>query len=118
MKSFLRSFKYAFRGIYTGLANGRNQKIHALAGVFAISAALYCGLSGTEYCVLALTISAVFSAELFNSAIEELCDEICKGERRPSIERIKDMSAAAVLVTAIASLFVAFFLFVAPLLKK
>ncbi|HOT74782.1 MAG TPA: diacylglycerol kinase family protein [Candidatus Wallbacteria bacterium] len=118
MNSLLRSFKYAFRGIFTGLASGRNQKIHALAAFFAISAALYCGLSGTEYCVLALTISAVFSAELFNSAIEELCDEICKGERRPSIERIKDMSAAAVLVTAIASLFVAFFLFAAPLLKK
>ncbi|HBC73604.1 MAG TPA: diacylglycerol kinase, partial [Candidatus Wallbacteria bacterium] len=49
----------------------------------------------------------MFSAELFNSAIEALADEVCGGERREVIRRVKDMSAGAVLVTAIAAIVVA-----------
>lgn len=118
MKNFLLSFKYAFRGIIEGVRAGRNQKIHVAAAVFAIAAGLWAGLSAVEYCVLALTIAAVFSAELFNSAIEALADEVCGGERRKSIAKIKDMSAGAVLVTAVAALVVAWFLFGGKLLEK
>jgi diacylglycerol kinase len=118
MKKFLMGFKYAFMGILEGLRTGRNQKVHAAAAVFAAAAGVYTGLSAVGYCVLALTIAAVFSAELFNSAIEALADEVCGGERREAIRRVKDMSAGAVLVTAMAAIVVAYFLFVEPVVKN
>ena len=118
MNKFISGFKYAFRGILYGIKTGMNQKIHLAAAVFAVAAGIYTGLSDIGYCVLALVIAGVFSAELFNSAIEALSDEVCGGSQKKSIEVIKDMSAGAVLIMAIASVVTAYFLFIKPFLTK
>jgi len=44
----------------------------------------------------------VYALELVNSAIERLADKISP-ERDPDIGKIKDLTAAAVLITAIAA---------------
>lgn len=68
--------------------------VMVLAVVFHISATEWLFVTGC--CMLVLTM------ELLNTAIENLCD-LVSGEYHPLIKIIKDVSAAAVLVTAAGS---------------
>jgi diacylglycerol kinase len=100
-----RSFGYALRGIWVA-RRGRNMRIHLVAaGAVGLLAALR-GLSGARLGLLALTIGAVLAAELLNTAIERVCDFMCEGPD-PRIRDIKDLSAGAVLVVALAAVVVA-----------
>lgn len=104
------SFVYAFRGIAVSIVDGRNIKVHMLAAVVAVSAGFYFQLNHTEWAILILTIASVIAAELFNTAIEKVVDLISP-DHQPLAGFAKDAAAGAVLVFAIASLFVAIFLF-------
>jgi len=57
-------------------------------------------VSRGEAISIVLSVGLVWLAELFNTAIEKLCDVVSK-EYHPAIKFIKDVSAAAVLVSAI-----------------
>ncbi len=106
----LKSFVYAFRGLALMRHSQRNFKIHLLAMLISISAAFYWPLSGTERAIIIIMVALVLSAEIFNTAIEKLCDLI-DTEYNPAIGQIKDIAAAAVLILALASLVVAFVIF-------
>jgi undecaprenol kinase len=58
------------------------------------------------WAMLIITSAAVISAELFNTAIEQLADHL-HPEIHPSIRIVKDCAAAAVLITSLAALAVA-----------
>ena len=53
-----------------------------------------------DFMVLILVISSVLATETFNTALEELCDKF-EPSHDPHIAKIKDLSAAAVLVTSL-----------------
>lgn len=53
----------------------------------------------------------VWTAELFNTAIEKVMDFIST-ERLPQIKWIKDMAAAAVLITALAAVIIGALIFI------
>jgi diacylglycerol kinase len=103
-----RSFRYALRGIRIA-APGANMRIHLVAaGAVALLAAAR-GVTGTRLAVVALTVGVVLAAELFNTAIERTCDLIAQEHRLGYDERIrdiKDVSAGAVLVVAVAAVVV------------
>jgi Diacylglycerol kinase len=86
-------------------------RIHAAAAFLAMVAGFRLGLSGGELAVLALTIAAVLVAEMFNTAVEALVDIVSPGFH-PLAKVAKDVAAGGVLVTALASLVVAYVLFV------
>jgi diacylglycerol kinase len=115
VRRVLRSFAYAFAGIATVARTQTNFRIHLVAAVLALAAGLALGLSPVELAVLVLTIALVLAAESLNSAVEALCD-LVSPQYHPLIERAKDISAGAVLITAIASVIVAVLLFVPRLL--
>ena len=100
-----RSFGYALRGIWIA-RSGRNMRIHLLAAGVVTLAAWTRGVSGAGLGLLALTTGAVLAAELFNTAIERACD-VMREEPDPRIRDIKDLSAGAVLVVALAAVVVA-----------
>ena len=104
-----RSFGYALRGIWIS-RRGPNLRIHvAAAGAVALLAWVR-GLSGARLGLLALTVGAVIAAELFNTAIERICDFVAGLHGIGHDERIrdiKDVAAGAVLVTALAAVVVA-----------
>jgi diacylglycerol kinase len=100
MKKFIKSFSYAIRGLQYALVHEQNFKIEIFCAAAAIGCAFLFNISKTEWLVVIINIAAVLTAELFNTAIENLCNMIHKATH-PSIKIIKDISAAAVVIMAL-----------------
>ena len=66
IKKQFRSFGYAFRGIYRSLATQAHLQFHAFASCLVVLLAWYLGVSALEWCILVLTIAAVWAAEIIN----------------------------------------------------
>jgi len=99
----LRSFTFAFAGLRFLLKNEVNSRIHLLMTILVIGAGFYFQIGLLKWSIIILCIAMVFTAELFNTAIEKTIDYI-SAEKHPAAGAIKDLSAAAVLVAAVASL--------------
>ena len=76
---------------------------------------IYFKITKAEWLAISICCGTVLAAELFNSAIEKLCD-IISPQLNPKIKFIKDVSAGAVLVLALMSLVVAFLIFSSKIL--
>ncbi len=96
----IRSFKYAFVGIWTMLTSQHNAWVHACATVGVVGAGLVIGVSTAEWCWLVLSIMAVWMAEALNTAFEFLAD-VASPEFHPLVKHSKDVAAGAVLISAI-----------------
>jgi len=68
----------------------------ALIVLFVVQPALY------WWAIVIAMIAMVMAAELFNTALEILCDYV-QPEQHEAIKKIKDISAAAVLVISVAA---------------
>jgi diacylglycerol kinase (ATP) len=77
-------------------------KFHAAATVLVVALAAALPLTAAERALLALAIGLVWAAELLNTALEALVDVVSPG-LDPRAGRVKDVTAGAVLVAAIAS---------------
>lgn len=88
-----------------------NFKIHIVATIMVITAGLYFKLSTTEWLAIIIVIGLVLLTELLNTAIENIADFISP-ERHEKIKMIKDIAAAAVLISAIVALVVGLLIFV------
>ncbi len=99
IKKRLLSFYYAFNGIKNAFYTQHNIWIHLFATIFVIASAFIFKISTTEWLIIILCISIVFAAEIFNSAIELLTDMVSP-EINQKAGKVKDMAAAAVLITA------------------
>jgi len=111
-----RSFKYAFRGLGYVVRNEANFIIHIFAAVVVILLGLVCDLKNTEWLIIVLTIALVMTTEIVNSAIEQLIDFV-HPEINKKAGRIKDISAGAVLLSAIAAVFIGLLIFVPKLIE-
>lgn len=106
----IHSFYYAIRGLLSVLKTESHMRFHLVAGIYVIFfVTKFYTLSVCETAVLILTISLVFITEILNTVLERVCDTITK-EYNKNIEFIKDVAAGAVLVSAIASVIIAFLL--------
>lgn len=94
------SFKYAFEGIVTAFRDQPNLKLHLIAAVAVIFISFFLNISETEWLVVVLTIGFVVTAELTNTAIEEVVDSFTD-QVHPAAKKAKDVAAAAVLVASI-----------------
>lgn len=110
-----RSFIYALRGIGFVIRNEANFKIHIIATVLVVFMGFICDLSQIEWLVIILTISMVLTAEIFNSAIEQFLDHIQPGQNK-KVGRIKDISAGAVLISAIGAVLAGILIFIPKLI--
>ncbi len=102
MATFIKSVGFALNGIKRCYIKEAHFKIHATFTFLAIVDGFAFNISNSEWLVVSICIASVLTAELFNTAIEELCNIIHR-EQHPGIKLIKDMSAAAVLVLSIAA---------------
>ena len=110
LKLRLRSIKIALGGIWQVISTQQNARIHLAATVVVLIASILVGLSRIEWMILLQVIGFVWAAEIFNTAIEDLVD-LFSPENDPTAKRIKDISAGAVLVSALVSLLVGLLLF-------
>ncbi len=96
------SFSYAFEGVRAFFREEHNAILHFAATILVIILCFIFPVSGMEAIVLVLVTGFVWAAELFNTAIEKMMDLYTK-EKHPAVKCIKDISAAAVLVAALAA---------------
>ena len=96
----IRSFKFAFAGIWTMLKSQHNAWVHACATLGVVAAGLVFGVSAAEWCWLVLALMAVWTAEALNTAFEFLAD-VASPEFHPLVKHSKDVAAGAVLISAI-----------------
>jgi diacylglycerol kinase (ATP) len=115
MKKFIRGFGYAFKGIWHSTVTQLNFKVHLAAAVVAVYAGYALHISNSEWLWITLCIGLVLAAELFNTAIEFLTD-LVSPEYNKKAGLVKDMSAGAVLVTAICALIIGLIIFLPKLL--
>lgn len=102
MKSFLKAFAAAFNGVKICLISEINFRIHVVAAIAAAAAGIGLGISNSEWLVVIICTAAVVTAEMFNTAVEKLCNIVQPGIH-PGIKQVKDIAASAVLVTAVTS---------------
>lgn len=104
-RSLGESFRCAIQGVLFVLQSERNMMLHFLAAVFALLVAALLRVTPLELACLTLVICVVLVCELANTALEILCDVVC-ADLEPRIKRIKDISAGAVLVSAVSAIIV------------
>jgi len=110
----IKSFKYAFNGLKLFFVSDHNGRIHLFAAIVAIALSFYLKLSGLEWIAILSVISAVFVAEILNSAIEKLAD-VVSPNYHPKIKIVKDLAAAAVLVAALLAVITGIIIFIPKL---
>lgn len=100
LEALLRSFQYAFQGLWTCLRRERNLRIHLTAACWALWLCWALKLGRLQLAVLMLSSALVISLELVNTAIERLTDLACQRKWHPLAKAAKDTAAAAVLIAA------------------
>jgi diacylglycerol kinase len=106
----IRSFKFAFTGIYELVKSEPNARIHLLATILAISAGFYFTISLYEWCIVSFAIAIVWAAEAFNTVFEKLIDHLFP-EYHETARLTKDISAGAVLICSLAALIAGLIIF-------
>ena len=116
MKKLIKSFKYAIEGIYSGIKEERNMKIHFIFMILVIIFGIMLKISKIEWIICIILFGFVISMELINTAIENIVDMITL-EKNPKAKIIKDVAAGAVLVAAISSAIIGLIIFVPKIIS-
>ena len=111
IRSRIISFAHAFRGIRQFIWHEHNARIHLIATIAVIIAAIAVKVTTGEAATLAIVTGLVWITEIINTCIERLANHITK-ERHPEIKIVKDLAAGAVLVAAIIAVIVGSFIFI------
>ncbi len=114
---FFKGFVYAQNGIYHG-ANGRNMKVHLFVAFLVVLFSLLLGISPLEWFIVLICIASVISAELINSAIEEICDLVRDRLHLDysATTHARDLAAGAVLVLSLSSAIIGLIIFIPKLI--
>lgn len=107
----IKSFGYAFTGIYELIKSEPNARIHLLATIVVAFAGFFLKISSAEWCVVLIVIALVWAAEAFNTVIEKLSDYLFP-EYHETARMAKDVSAGAVLICAMVALAIGLIIFV------
>ncbi len=111
------SFRFAFAGWKRLFRTQPNARIHLAITCAVVIMGLWLGLDMAEWAILWLAIGLVFTAELFNSALEAAVD-LASLKVHPLAKAAKDMGAGAVLVSACVAVIVGLLILGPPLLAQ
>ena len=111
----IKSFKYAFNGFRILIKEEHNSRVHLIVGVCVIISGIYFTISALEWITLILVISFVLAMEIVNSSIENICDFISP-DKHQLIKKIKDLAAAAVLISVISAVIIGLIIFIPKVL--
>jgi diacylglycerol kinase len=109
-KKRLESFKYAFNGLKILIQEEHNSWIHIFITLCVVAAGFLLKITISEWIAVIFCIGVVIALEMVNSAIENIADFVSP-ERHAMIKKIKDLSAGAVFVGAIASAIIGLIIF-------
>lgn len=111
LRKRLRSFGYAFHGIFLLVSQEANAWIHCFAAVCVIAAGFFFGISTMEWVAVVFAIGMVLAAEAVNSAVETLADRVTE-DYDEAIKRTKDLASGAVLILAMAAAVIGCIIFI------
>lgn len=115
LKKLFRSFGYAFTGLFELIKSEQNARIHLFISICVVIAGFIFQISATEWCIVALCIGLVFTAEAFNTVIEKLVDHLFP-QKHETARLAKDIAAGAVLFSALMAVVCGVIIFLPKLL--
>lgn len=110
MNSLIKSFGFAFQGIWHLLRRERNFKIQFIVFILVLILSFLLKISKIEWLSILICSMIVLSLEGLNTSIERLCNKQ-EPNFNPSIKIIKDVAAGSVLIASIVSVIIGFLVF-------
>jgi len=102
-RNYWESQKFAISGLRMIIRNERNFRTQVFTACAVILMGLFFEITHQDWVALFVVMAIVLVVEAFNSVVEAICDTITK-DFRLNIQYAKDVSAGAVMVSAIVSL--------------
>lgn len=114
-KSFLtnriHSVRFALKGAILLIRTEASIKVQVFIGILMTAAGFFFEISGTEWTIQILAIALILGIEGMNTAIEKMADFV-QPDHDPKIGFIKDISAGAVMMAAIAATIVGLIIYI------
>jgi len=106
----LKSFNYALKGLHKVFREEQNLKMQAGLSLLMAVLGAYFKISFTEWSLFILAVGLVLTAEIINSAVERISD-VLKPRINSYVKEIKDIMAAAVLLSSLTAAIIAVLIF-------
>ncbi len=116
LRDRLRSFTFAFAGLKILLKTQHNSWIHLAVTGLVLAVGVMLRITAIEWCVLTLAMASVWITETLNTAIEFLTD-LVSPEFHPIAGQVKDLAAAAVLISAMGAAIVGVIVFLPRIIQ-
>ena len=107
---WLEAFRCAALGIAAAFRSERNLRFDVVFGAATVVLGLLLGLSTIEWALVVVCITAVLTAEVFNTAVEAVVD-LASPQRCDLARLAKDASAGATLISAAGAAIVGLIIF-------
>jgi diacylglycerol kinase (ATP) len=107
----MKGFLYALKGLAEGIKSQLNMKVHIVIAAVILLTGYLLSIEPHEWKWLIICIGFVLATELINTAIEYLVNFISP-DYHPLAGKIKDLSAAGVLIAALTALIIGLIIFV------
>lgn len=106
----IKSFTYSFNGLKILFREEHNSRIHLFSTLVVILLGFALNISNIEWIALIFACGFVFVTEILNSSIENIADFVSP-EKNEQIKKVKDLSAAAVLFSALTAFIIGIIIF-------
>ena len=106
----IHSFRFALNGLKILFKEEFNARIQLLVAIAVVIAGFIFEISTTEWIAIIFAIGFVLAMEAINSAIEGIADFVSP-EKHEMIKKVKDLSAAGVLISALTASIIGLFVF-------
>ena len=101
--NWFETLNCAIEGVLYAAKTQRHMKSHLIAAISVLTLSLFLDLPAIEFALLALSITIVIFAELFNTAVEITID-LVQEEYHDLAKAAKDVAAGGVLVASLGAL--------------
>lgn len=108
--SIIESFNNAINGIVESVNTERNMRVHIVSAILVMAVSFILDFTRVELIIIAITMILVLVSELINTSIETLTDLASGGKYHELAKKTKDISAGAVMLMAVNSIFVGYLL--------
>lgn len=110
MKRLIKSIWFACLGLLEAFRLERNMKLHLIALIMVILFGIWFRIEAWEWVAALFCTALVISMEMVNTAIEKIMDHL-HPDTHEQVRLIKNVSAGAVLFSAIISLIIGIIIF-------
>lgn len=104
-RTYFDSFRYALKGLQTVFQEERNMRTHVIFGTIVFLFTLFLPMTRLDWLWIIVSIFMVLVMEIWNTVVENLVDLVTE-EFHPIAKKVKDMAAAAVMLTTVFSVIV------------